>query len=154
MKICKYNSIRIVSGTRRILNSIDAIVICDTPKPSMLELNPRIARMMKDDSIVRIEIDHHLGGDSDYIGMPEYSLVTAASSSSERLLAVARPRLAVISCGARNRFGHPGTGALARLRAQGSVVWRTDRGGMVVVRWRPGGPLALWRPLPGRRAAP
>lgn len=83
MKICKYNSIRIVSGTRRILNSIDAIVICDTPKPSMLELNSRIARMMKDDSIVKIEIDHHLGGDSDYIGMPEYSLVTAASSSSE-----------------------------------------------------------------------
>ncbi len=92
-----------------------------------------------------------LGGRFDLLKVPHHG---SASSSSERLLAVARPRLAVISCGARNRFGHPGTAALARLRAQGSVVWRTDRGGMVVVRWRPGGPLALWRPLPGRRAAP
>lgn len=83
VNICKYNSIRIVSGKRRIMNSIDAIVICDTPKRSMLDISHRIERMMNDDSIVKIEIDHHLGGDSDYIGMPAYSLVTAASSASE-----------------------------------------------------------------------
>ncbi len=83
VKICKYNSIRIISGKRRIMNSIDAIAICDTPKRSMLDINPGIARMMNDDKIVKIEIDHHIGGDSDYIGMPDYSLVTAASSASE-----------------------------------------------------------------------
>ncbi len=83
VNICKYNSIRIVSGKQRIVNSIDAIVICDTPKRSMLDISPKIARMMNNDAIVKIEIDHHLGGDSDYIGMPAYSLVTAASSASE-----------------------------------------------------------------------
>ncbi len=38
VKICKYNSIRIISGKRRIMNSIDAIAICDTPKRSMLDI--------------------------------------------------------------------------------------------------------------------
>lgn len=83
INICKYNSIRIVSGRLRIVNSVEAIVICDTPKRSMLDINQKIVRMMNTEAIVKIEIDHHLGGDSDYIGMPAYSLVTAASSASE-----------------------------------------------------------------------
>lgn len=55
------------------------------------------------------------------------------SSSSAAFLQVVRPRVAVISCGARNRFGHPDAEVLARL-ARGDVrVCRTDRDGAIQV---------------------
>jgi competence protein ComEC len=52
----------------------------------------------------------------------------AASSTGAALLDSLRPRLAVISCGARNPFGHPAPATLARLAAHGTRVWRTDVG--------------------------
>jgi competence protein ComEC len=57
----------------------------------------------------------------------------SATSSSERFLDAVRPSVAVISCGARNRFGHPNPDTLARLRASGARVLRTDRAGSVTV---------------------
>ena len=50
----------------------------------------------------------------------------AARSSGDRMLARLNPRLAVVSCGRRNPFGHPDPGALARLAAHGAAVARTD----------------------------
>lgn len=44
-----------------------------------------------------------------------------------------RPRLAVISVGAENDYGHPAPSVLAQLSAAGTVVWRTDYAGTVVV---------------------
>lgn len=49
------------------------------------------------------------------------------------LLAVLRPRLAVVSAGAGNRHGHPRAGTLGALRASGVQVLRTDRDGTVVL---------------------
>ncbi|MEV6882484.1 ComEC/Rec2 family competence protein [Streptomyces sp. NPDC051135] len=43
------------------------------------------------------------------------------------------PRLALISCGADNTYGHPAPGTVAALRAQGTTVRRTDRDGAVAV---------------------
>ncbi len=60
------------------------------------------------------------------------------SSTSAELLARTRPGFAAISCGARNRYGHPDAGVLARLAAAGVRVARTDREG------------ALWFALDGR----
>ncbi len=42
-----------------------------------------------------------------------------------------RPRLAVISCGRHNRFGHPAPSTLARLDAHGVQTFRTDHQGAV-----------------------
>ncbi len=53
------------------------------------------------------------------------------SSSADFLRAVA-PGYAMISCGVRNRFGHPHPDALARLGATSAEVLRTDRGGEIV----------------------
>ena len=50
----------------------------------------------------------------------------ASTASSERLVATARPRLAVISVGARNRFNHPAKGVVDRWARHGALVWRTD----------------------------
>jgi competence protein ComEC len=55
------------------------------------------------------------------------------SSSSLRLIEVARPRLAIVSCGARNPFGHPDRGVLERYGAAGALVLRTDRDGAIRV---------------------
>ncbi|MCG8460508.1 MAG: MBL fold metallo-hydrolase, partial [Holophagales bacterium] len=53
------------------------------------------------------------------------------SSSSARFLAVASPRLALISAGRRNTYGHPHPDVLRRLRQAGALILRTDQSGAV-----------------------
>ncbi len=54
-----------------------------------------------------------------------------AYSSSAPFLAAVRPRYAVIACGKGNDYGHPAPQTLARLKAVGAQVLRTDRNGEV-----------------------
>jgi competence protein ComEC len=54
--------------------------------------------------------------------------------STPEFLAAVGPRLAAISVGARNPFGHPAPEALGRLAAAGAVVFRTDLDGAIDVR--------------------
>lgn len=85
-----------------------------------------------------------------------------ATSSGAALLAAVRPRLAVISVGARNQFGHPSLEALSRLMQTGAAILRTDRHGSIRVAfeadrmrvWRWDG--RAWRlvTLPRARAEP
>lgn len=49
------------------------------------------------------------------------------------LLARTRPRLALISVGAHNRYGHPAARTVAMLRALGATVLRTDTDGPIAV---------------------
>jgi len=70
----------------------------------------------------------------------------AAGSTTLPFLAAVRPAVAIVSVGARNPYGHPDAGTLARLAAVGARVYRTDRDGAVlmetdgrtltVMRWR------------------
>jgi competence protein ComEC len=69
------------------------------------------------------------------------------SSSTEAFLERVAPRLAVVSAGRRNAFGHPAPGVLERLHGRGTRVLRTDRDGIVVLRVEEGGRLSL--DLPG-----
>jgi competence protein ComEC len=55
------------------------------------------------------------------------------TSSSPAFVAATRPRLALVSVGARNRFGHPDGDTLDRWWRQGALVLRTDRDGAVVL---------------------
>ncbi|HET9316254.1 MAG TPA: competence protein, partial [Vicinamibacteria bacterium] len=55
------------------------------------------------------------------------------SSSTPGFLASARPRLALVSAGYRNRFGHPHPDVLARYGEARAVVYRTDRDGCVTL---------------------
>jgi competence protein ComEC len=54
-------------------------------------------------------------------------------ASSPAFLAAVAPRAALISVGARNPFGHPSPGALARLADAGAALYRTDTDGAVEV---------------------
>jgi competence protein ComEC len=54
-------------------------------------------------------------------------------STTEEFLSEGRPRLAVISAGARNPFRHPTPEVIERLERAGVKVFRTDRDGAVIV---------------------
>jgi competence protein ComEC len=59
-------------------------------------------------------------------------------STSESILDLIGPRVAVISCGRRNLFGHPHPSILARLRERHVRTWRTDVDGTVSAEVREG----------------
>lgn len=54
-------------------------------------------------------------------------------STTDTFLAALRPTAAIISCGAGNRYGHPGAYSLGRLRSAGVAIHRTDLEGTVTV---------------------
>ncbi len=61
------------------------------------------------------------------------------TSTGETLLDASEPRVALISVGRRNRYGHPSPEVIERLRAHGIEIHRTDREGTVTVSaWRDG----------------
>jgi competence protein ComEC len=62
------------------------------------------------------------------------------TSSTDELVGVLRPKFAVISVGARNRYGHPAAETVDRLRAAGAMVYRTDQAGAVTLK------LSSWPP--------
>lgn len=55
-------------------------------------------------------------------------------SSSKKFLSYVRPKIAVVSCGKNNRYGHPHRDALSRLRRAGVKTYVTARHGHVVAR--------------------
>jgi competence protein ComEC len=55
------------------------------------------------------------------------------TSSAPEWVAATRPSLAVVSAGRDNPYGHPAPEVLARYRAAGTVLFRTDRDGAVAV---------------------
>ena len=58
----------------------------------------------------------------------------SSTSTSAPFLDAVRPRLAVISVGAANMYGHPSPATLRALAAAGAQVLRTDEMGSIVVR--------------------
>ena len=54
------------------------------------------------------------------------------SSTGAELVRAVGPRLAAISVGARNPYGHPDAGVIGRLVAAGAQVLRTDRDGALI----------------------
>ncbi|ORL35066.1 competence protein ComEC [Prescottella equi] len=64
-------------------------------------------------------------------------------TTSPEFLDAVRPRVALVSVGADNTFGHPNPGILQRLAALGAVTVRTDRDGDVAVARSGSGALAV-----------
>jgi nanoRNase/pAp phosphatase (c-di-AMP/oligoRNAs hydrolase) len=83
LNICTYNSIALIRDEAPLPSGIKAVVALDTPKPEMLEISEDIRSILADASVLKIEIDHHLGTDASYFGDVGYRLVAAASSASE-----------------------------------------------------------------------
>jgi diguanylate cyclase (GGDEF)-like protein len=83
LDICRYNSIRLLAPDDAPAAGTDTVILCDTPKPAMIEASPAVNAILYAPGVLHIEIDHHLGADSEYFGDEGYRLVTEASSASE-----------------------------------------------------------------------
>ncbi|TFG62777.1 MAG: hypothetical protein E4H36_07215 [Spirochaetales bacterium] len=83
LNICRYNSIITIENCAELPGGVGGLVIMDTAKPSMLPKSEKLHELYEDETVLKIEFDHHLGSDSGYIGDEGYCLVTGASSSSE-----------------------------------------------------------------------
>jgi hypothetical protein len=71
-------------------------------------------------------------------GLPRVDLLKVAhhgsrTSSTQAFLDAVAPRIAVVSVGAKNTYGHPAPETIARLRSHRAAVYRTDQDGSVVV---------------------
>jgi len=53
------------------------------------------------------------------------------TGTSQELLAAFRPKVAVISVGKNNRYGHPSSEVIKRLEENGVEIWRTDEMGEI-----------------------
>ncbi|MDX6629137.1 MAG: competence protein ComEC [Gaiellales bacterium] len=71
------------------------------------------------------------------VGVLDVSHHGSADARLGRLLAQLRPRLAVISVGAHNPYGHPAAATLAALASAGVPVRRTDREGDIALACAP-----------------
>jgi len=83
LNICRYNAIELLYNDEKIPDGISTLFFMDTPKPEMRESFPDSHKIYNNSDILKIEIDHHLGADSRYIGLQDYCLVDEASSASE-----------------------------------------------------------------------
>jgi competence protein ComEC len=104
-------------------------------------------RVLNDDSLVQVvrfgEVCFVLAGDVEAAGesaltLPRCDVLKVAhhgsrSSTTQPFLDAVRPRVAVVSVGAGNRFGHPSREVVARARGVGAVVVRTDQDGAVTL---------------------
>lgn len=53
------------------------------------------------------------------------------NGTSEELLEILKPKMAVISVGEKNNFGHPTKEVLSKLKEKGIEIWRTDLNGEI-----------------------
>ena len=74
-------------------------------------------------------------GSADVLKIPHHG---SRTSTSDLLLDAVRPRIAVLSCGQYNFFGHPHPSVVAELRRRRIRLWRTDLSGTVEMTFRNG----------------
>jgi competence protein ComEC len=77
---------------------------------------------------------------ADLVKVPHHG---SRTSSTPALVAATSPRFAVVSCGHLNRFGFPHPDVVARWRAAGARVLRTDEAGTIVAVVEPDGTLRV-----------
>ncbi len=75
------------------------------------------------------------------------------TSSGPAFVEAVSPAVCVVPVGAFNRFGHPAPEVMARFRAAGARVYRTDECGAVVVRVKKEGGVSA-RAMVGESCAP
>lgn len=76
------------------------------------------------------------------------------TSTGETFLRRVRPRLALISAGVSNVYGHPSVEVTRRLRRRGVVLLRSDLSGLVRLRFPADGPLEIETPGAPRAESP
>ena len=83
-----------------------------------------------DPKLIAAGIAQRLGGPLDVLKVAHHGSGTATTNA---FLDVVQPRVAIISVGANNDYGHPSPATIQRLAAHGASVYRTDLDGSVEV---------------------
>lgn len=141
--------IRAVTGEHRRLGPLDWRVLWPPPTPAALpvtdDANPNDASVTL---LVRVAgLTVLLLGDLEpdaqralLTAVPDLGRIDVlkvahhgSAYQDPALLARLRPRLALISCGSDNPYGHPSPRTIKALRAQGTTVLRTDTDGPIAV---------------------
>ena len=73
----------------------------------------------------------HIAGTIGHVTLLKVGHHGSRGATSDRWLDELRPEDAVISVGAHNRYGHPAPEVVARLKARGITVLRTDERGTI-----------------------
>lgn len=92
---------------------VSVLLTGDIGKDVERQLAPRIQRS----PLTVVKVPHH----------------GSLTSSTTEFIRALRPRVAVVSVGRANRFGHPAPAVLDRYRDAGAEVFRTDLDGAVTV---------------------
>ncbi|NNF25688.1 MAG: DNA internalization-related competence protein ComEC/Rec2 [Gemmatimonadetes bacterium] len=77
----------------------------------------RVLKTLGDEAVEVLKVGHH----------------GSRTSTTPALLVRVSPRVAMISAGRRNRYGHPAASVLRRLMERGATILRTDQAGTVAV---------------------
>ena len=115
------NQILVLSATGKDANSGSLVCSCNGPSYSTLFMAD--APISTEDSLNFsktdiLKVGHH----------------GSKTSTSDRLIAQARPKIAIISCGKNNRYGHPTDRVLALLENSGIIIRRTDFEGAICIK--------------------
>ncbi|MDE6622756.1 MAG: hypothetical protein K2K74_20135, partial [Lachnospiraceae bacterium] len=79
-------------------------------------------------------------GTSDFAGIDIYKAAHHGSrySNTEELIAMIEPKIAVISCGEDNRYGHPHAETIEKLEQAGSDIQITKDTGTITIKIKNG----------------
>ena len=94
-----------------------AVFTGDIGKETEQELISIFERLNLDKKLVVYDVAHHGSG----------------NSNSAEFISIIKPRVAVVSCGKDNSYGHPAPEVIERLETVGSDVWYTYESGQVEV---------------------
>jgi competence protein ComEC len=149
-----HTRLRPLSGGQALdLNGLSLAVLSPSPSTALTDENDRciVARadfpggafLFTGDIEERAEVNLVNSG----ILFPAYGLMVphhgSATSSTMGFLKVSRPRVAIISAGRWNRYGHPSPAVVERYAAMGTRIYRTDEDGAVLLLFEGRRPLAL-----------
>ena len=128
-----YNSGASKTGTGESENDNSIVLLLQYKGNSILFTGDMTSKMEADAA----EAVRHCGVDS--LSILKVGHHGSKYSSSEEFLASVMPQAAIISCAARNTYGHPHKETLQRLEDVDALVLRTDEGGAIIAKIRASG---------------
>ena len=82
-----------------------------------------------EEDVQRLMVSWGTGLRSELLKVPHHG----AQGLQEKFTEAVNPEVTFISCGVRNRYGHPAETTISTLKQSGSKVWRTDLDGTIMV---------------------
>ena len=139
--------LRAAAGERRRAGALDWQVLWPPPPPALFSGNPNdasVALLVRTGGLRLLLLgDLEPAAQRELLHGPAAAAVAGvdvlkvahhgSAYQDRRLLRTAAPRLALISCGRDNPYGHPSPRTVAALRSVGATVLRTDENGQLAV---------------------